>query len=361
MTPQSTPATDDDSLVLSALWGALRVFRVLALVYALWSIWVRHAEMARLDLALMVIGVLSVWTAYMYVSRRRDLRIHVMEMVLASAAVMSTRWFDTPLSATTGDTTIPGVWQNVPVVAIALILGWRGGLIASLVITAVMIAQVGQFDSEPLSNAGLIVMLGTCLGFGADVARTEQAELRRALARQAIHRRGRDIGGESARLGMIAAEQELRLRALVIGMPLPELEVAIAGPVDLRRALDAAVTESATLVASAEPVELDSAKAQEVVAAVEAALDNVRKHAGPQAQAWVVVDDLGADVVVTVRDDGPGVSQDRIAEAAQSGRLGVSSSIKGRIEDLGGRARYLTSPGGGTMVEMWIPKGRAAT
>ena len=84
MTPQSTPATDDDSLVLSALWGALRVFRVLALVYALWSIWVRHAEMARLDLALMVIGVLSVWTAYMYVSRRRDLRIHVMEMVLAS-------------------------------------------------------------------------------------------------------------------------------------------------------------------------------------------------------------------------------------------------------------------------------------
>ena len=135
MTPQSTPATDDDSLVLSALWGALRVFRVLALVYALWSIWVRHAEMARLDLALMVIGVLSVWTAYMYVSRRRDLRIHVMEMVLASAAVMSTRWFDTPLSATTGDTTIPGVWQNVPVVAIALILGWRGGLIASMAAT----------------------------------------------------------------------------------------------------------------------------------------------------------------------------------------------------------------------------------
>lgn len=176
-----------------------------------------------------------------------------------------------------------------------------------------------------------------------------------------IHRRGRDIGGESARLGMIAAEQELRLRALVIGMPLPELEVAIAGPVDLRRALDAAVTDTATVVASADPVELDSAKAQEVVAAVEAALDNVRKHAGPQAHAWVLVDDLGADVVVTVRDDGPGVSQERIAEAARNGRLGVSSSIKGRIEDLGGRARYLTSPGGGTTVEMWIPKGGAAT
>ena len=382
MTPARHP-TDDDSLVLNALWGALRVFRVLALFYALWSIWVRRADMARLDLALAVIAVLAVWTAYMYAARRRDLGAHLVEMCLASAAVMSTRWLDTPLSATTGDTTIPGVWQDVPVVGIALILGWRGGLIASLVMTAVMIAQVGQFDSEPLSNAGLVVMLGTCLGFGADVARTEQAELRRALAKEAevaerdrlarvvhdgvlqalafIHRRGRELGGESARLGIIAAEQELRLRALVVGLPLPDLQMPIAGQVDLRRALDAAVTDSATLVTSAEPVELDSAKAQEVVAAVEAALDNVRKHAGPQAQAWVVVDDLGADVVVTVRDDGTGVSQERITEAARNGRLGVSSSIKGRIEDLGGRARYLPSPGGGTMVEMWIPKGRAAT
>ena len=92
MIPPSTPATDDDSLVLNALWGALRVFRVLALVYALWSIWVRRADMARLDLALGVIGVLAVWTAYMYATRRRDLGVHLVEMVLASAAVMSTRW-----------------------------------------------------------------------------------------------------------------------------------------------------------------------------------------------------------------------------------------------------------------------------
>ena len=55
-----------------------------------------------------------------------------------------------------------------------------------------------------------------------------------------------------------------------------------------------------SLVTSAEPVELEPAKAREVVAAVEAALDNVRKHAGPDAQAWVVVDDLGADSLDTV-------------------------------------------------------------
>lgn len=122
-------ATDDDSLVLNALWGALRIFRVLAWFYALWSIWVRHAEMARLDIALWIIGAIGVWTAYMYAARRRDLTVHLIEIVIASAAVMSTRWIDTPLSATTGDTTIPGVWQNVPVIGVALILGWRGGLL----------------------------------------------------------------------------------------------------------------------------------------------------------------------------------------------------------------------------------------
>ena len=372
-----------DGSVLDALWGAVRVFRVLALVYALWSIWIRHEDMARLDIALVVMGVIAAWTAYMYAAKRRDLGAHLVEMLLASAAVMTTRWIDTPLSATTGDTTIPGVWQNVPIVGIALILGWRGGLIASLVITAVMIAQVGQFDSEPLSNAGLVVMLGTCMGYGADVARREQAELRRALAKEAevaerdrlarivhdgvlqtlafIHRRGLDLGGESARLGIMAAEQERHLRALVIGMPLPELEAALDGPLDLREALEAAVTDSATLVAGAEPVELDPAVAREVVAAVEAALDNVRRHAGPQAHAWVHVDDLGADVVVTVRDDGVGVSQERIDAAAQRGRLGVASSIKGRIEDLGGRASYRSGPGAGTSVEMWIPKGAVST
>ncbi len=366
-------------MVLNALWGALRVFRVLALVYALWSIWIRHADMARLDVALWIMAGLGAWTAYMYAAKRRDLGVHLVEMLIASAAVLSTRWVDTPLSATTGDTTIPGVWQNVPVIGIALILGWRGGLVASLVITAVMIAQVGQFDSEPLSNAGLVIMMGTCLGYGADVARKDHAAYRLALAQQAevaerdrlarvvhdgvlqalafIHRRGMEIGGESARLGSLAAAQEHQLRALVIGAPLPQAAPGGVGPIDLRQALADALPPEATLLASPEPVDLDAAAAHEVIAAVQAALDNVKKHAGPSAQAWVHLDDLGADVVVTVRDNGPGVSADQIAAAAERGRIGIASSVKGRIEDLGGRATYRKAPGGGTLVEMWIPKG----
>jgi Family of unknown function (DUF5931)/Histidine kinase len=39
---------------------------------------------------------------------------------------------------------------------------------------------------------------------------------------------------------------------------------------------------------------------------------------------------------VTVRDDGPGIADGRLAEAAAAGRLGVSNSICGRLRDLGG-------------------------
>jgi len=270
------------------------------------------------------------------------------------------------------------VWQAVPPTALGLILGWRGGLAASLVVGVAMVLTVGRFDVEPIANAGLLVMLGTCVGYGADVARAEQAAVRRALRKQAeiaerdrlartvhdgvlqalafIHRRGLDLGGEAARLGVLAAQQERSLRALATGVPLPELEQALGGPVDLREALKVAVTGTAVLVAPEEPVDLGQRRAQEVTAAVEAALDNVRKHAGPDARAWVLVDDLGSDVVVTVRDNGVGVTEERLAQASGVGRIGVASSIHGRIADLGGRASYLFGPGGGTTVEMWVPK-----
>ena len=376
--PTRREVKEGESLMIGALWGALRVFRILAIVYAAWGAWVRRDDMARPDLALVILLVLAAWSAYMYVVPRRTLGIHLFEAVLTSAAIMATRWVDTPLAAQEGVTTIPGVFQAVPIASLALIGGWRAGLAVSLVMAAVMVAQVGRLDAEPVSNAGLLVMLGISLGYAADIARKEQAALRRALARQAevaerdrlarivhdgvlqalafIHRRGMDLGGEAARLGVLAAQQEHQLRALAAGVPLPELEATVDGPVDLRAVLQVPATGMATLVSPPDPVDIDPIRAREVVAAVEAALDNVRKHAGEGARAWVLIDDLGADLVVTVRDNGVGVSEAVIDEAAARGRIGISSSILGRVEDLGGRATYVFGPGGGTTVEMWFPK-----
>jgi signal transduction histidine kinase len=79
----------------------------------------------------------------------------------------------------------------------------------------------------------------------------------------------------------------------------------------------------------------------------------VNKHAGPQAQAWVVVEDLGTEVLLSIRDDGVGTTEDRLDA---HGHLGVSQSIRGRIADLGGKVTVRTAPGEGTEWEMRVGK-----
>ena len=96
--------------------------------------------------------------------------------------------------------------------------------------------------------------------------------------------------------------------------------------------------------------------ADELAAAVGAALDNVRRHAGVGARAWVLIEDKAKDVTVTVRDNGVGVTAGRLAEAAVSGRIGVASSIGGRMSDLGGTVALDSRPGEGTCVELTVPK-----
>ena len=97
-------------------------------------------------------------------------------------------------------------------------------------------------------------------------------------------------------------------------------------------------------------------KGAEIRAAVVNALDNVVNHAGPGARAYILVEDLGRDVVVSVRDDGIGIPDGRLAEAVAQGRVGVSKSIVGRIESLGGAARLDTEPGAGTEWEFTVPR-----
>jgi signal transduction histidine kinase len=76
---------------------------------------------------------------------------------------------------------------------------------------------------------------------------------------------------------------------------------------------------------------------------------------GEQAPAWVLLERLDDRVVVTVRDVGPGIAAGRLEQAEAEGRLGVSSSIRGRMADLGGSADVVTAPGQGTEWELSLP------
>jgi signal transduction histidine kinase len=115
-----------------------------------------------------------------------------------------------------------------------------------------------------------------------------------------------------------------------------------------------------TVSGPAEPVLLAAGVGPELAAAVAAALDNVAKHAGDAARAWVLVEDLGREVAVSVRDDGPGIPAGRLETAAAAGRLGVASSMRGRVSELGGTMSVHTVPGEGTEIEFRIPRGGQA-
>jgi signal transduction histidine kinase len=60
-------------------------------------------------------------------------------------------------------------------------------------------------------------------------------------------------------------------------------------------------------------------------------------------------------VHVAVRDDGPGIPSGRLEAAAREGRLGVSSSIRGRVSELGGEA-VLSTGSYGTEWELRFPR-----
>jgi signal transduction histidine kinase len=171
-----------------------------------------------------------------------------------------------------------------------------------------------------------------------------------------VRRRGAELGGPAAELGSLAGEQEVALRTLIVTGP-PEQRPLGQGEVTAR--LAALATPRVTVSTPATPVLLPTHTATELVAAVEAALANVRVHVARDAPAWVLLEDLGEQVVVSVRDDGPGIPAGRLAAAEAEGRLGVSRSIQGRIESVGGTARCESGPGLGCEWTFEIPVRRA--
>jgi signal transduction histidine kinase len=185
-----------------------------------------------------------------------------------------------------------------------------------------------------------------------------------------VQRRGAEAGGEAAELGRLAGQQEAALRTLVAATPAGRGPAAATGApgdtaapgdeVDLRALVLPSQVEGVVVSVPAQPVRLEMGAAEELASAVRAALDNVRRHGGERARAWVLVEDEPGLVTVTVRDDGPGIPAGRLDEAAAAGRLGVSQSICGRLRDLGGSADIRSSPGDGTEVELRLPRVAAA-
>ncbi|GAA2506273.1 DUF5931 domain-containing protein [Actinocorallia cavernae] len=387
------------------LWRALAGYRVLTMLYALGLCITTYDQFTRPWIAIGYDAVLAVWTLATLPRVRGAASCTkgflAADLTIALAGVLLTAFADSH-QRIAGGPTLPTIWTGGAVLAFAIKGGWRWAAVASTVVAAANLVERGQLARDTLHSLILVWVASIGIGYVVEVARASERTLARALEIQAatrererlardihdsvlqvlamVKRRGTALGGESAELGRLAGEQEVALRTLVAGGLLPvartaeDTAVPVAeptgpaydegpdgtGPVDLRTLLAPFARDGVSLAEPGAPVPLPPAAARELAAAVGAALDNVRRHAGAGARAWILVEDEPADILVTVRDDGPGIPEGRLAEAEGEGRLGVAQSIRGRLRDLGGSAELISVPGQGTEVELKVPKGALA-
>ena len=125
---------------------------------------------------------------------------------------------------------------------------------------------------------------------------------------------------------------------------------------DVRALIEPLADARITVSGPAAAVLLPPASARALGTATAAAVDNVRRHAGDGARGWVLVEDDGSIVRVSVRDDGAGFGPGRLAVAAAAGRLGVSQSMAGGLREVDGGAIVTSRPGEGTEVDLRVPR-----
>ncbi|UPK73385.1 DUF5931 domain-containing protein [Nocardioidaceae bacterium SCSIO 66511] len=361
------------------LFRALAVLRVVTLLFACGINAVRIDDFDRPVGAAAVIVAMVAWSAlatwlYAKPARRGPLLLGS-DLVVTLVLLRTTPFIATDAMMVEHVSTLTSYWVSVPVLAWAIRWGVRGGLAASVVMCAADVTMRPEVTASTIGNVFLLVLAGLTVGYVATTLRTSarwRADAERRIAAtqererlaRAVHdgvlqvlalmqRRGSEHGGDLAELGRLAGEQEGALRGLIQASA--SERAPVRGRADLVASLGALASATVSVATPARALEAPADFVETVVAVVRACLSNVDVHVGVGAPAWVFLEEDSGSVIVSVRDDGPGIVEGRLEQAAGSGRMGVARSIRGRIDDLGGRADLRTAPGEGTEWEFTIP------
>jgi signal transduction histidine kinase len=369
------------------LWRAAQVFRLLSCIYALGFQIAINSDLRHPATAWVLFAVLIGWSAACAVAYLRGFGrrptwviaeiIVVVLLMWSNRVVASSHW------AAENQTWPTTLWATNPTISAALQFGAGGGMLTGLVVMVSNFAVKNYFTLDMSHNATLVIELsiGLAVGMAARTARLAHEELQRAaqlsaaleererLSRQVhdgviqvlalVTKRGHEIGGATSELAELASEQERALRRWLSSFSEADLDRdGDTQSIDLRTLLRRRESDRVSMSLPGTPVALERGVAAELDAAIGNALDNVRWHAGSDARAFVLLEDLGDSVTVSIRDDGVGIAAGRLEEAASEGRLGISKSIVGRMTSLGGRAELRTDAGDGTEWELCVPRRR---
>ncbi|REH49847.1 signal transduction histidine kinase [Kutzneria buriramensis] len=374
------PGISPDDDPATPFWRGLIVLRIVTWAFALGSIWLNAHTFAVAWAGWLVAGVMTVWTGvltFFYVTPPGRLpQLVIADLVLNTVLMLSSVPIVGPAQLQGGAQTITTLWSAAVPVGGAIYGGRYWGLLFGGITAVANVLPRGYFNIYLAEDTVLLIGVSFVVGVATEATRNSADRVRQALRTEAataererlarsihdgvlqvlarVRKRGLEVGGEAAEIAELAGEQEIALRSLIASGP---LESTVDGDTDLRQWLQLMATPSISVAAPATPVLVPQVTAGELAAAVREALSNVDKHAGSAARAWVLLEDLGGEVVLSVRDDGVGIADGRLAAAEAEGHLGVSQSIRGRIADLGGTVELTTAPGEGTEWELHVPTG----
>ncbi|MFI2281517.1 MacS family sensor histidine kinase [Nocardia beijingensis] len=377
-TDRSTAELRSADVATTPLWRAAQALRLVTLLYAVGQQIASAPYYTNQRLSWVLIALMAVWSGasaimlsqwhFPEVARLRTWvvigdHVVVIGLMAATRLVADYGWYH-------GHQTLPTtLWATNAVIGAAILRGPFAGVLSGALIAAVSLTVRDQWGEDVWADATVpvLVSVGLALGLAANTARRAQdqleqavrltaaAEERERLSREVhdgvlqvlsyIKRRGSEIGGPAEELALRAGEQEVALRVLITEQA--DHRDAGGAEVDLRPLLTAQSTPTVSVSTPGDPVPVGRWMANEIASAVATALSNVELHAGPDARAYVLLEDTGDELVISVRDDGVGIPPGRLAEAEAEGRMGVSRSIVGRIAALGGSADLLTEIDGG--------------
>ncbi|MCC2593419.1 DUF5931 domain-containing protein [Tessaracoccus sp. OS52] len=361
-----------------------RAFNVLVLVRGILTL---HAVVHNLALVLptapnplgVVVAtvVIAGWTFFASWRLRspggRTRGMFVADLLVTLAVVAST-----PLVVEPGSSSLSlaGLWMTGSSLFLAVLSSRRWAFLSASSVSVVYLLVSPEITLTRL-NLVLVMLvatftLGELMGqFKASITEQERERIRTvALAERErlsrivhdgalqvlalVEREGPSLGPRGIRLAALARESESQLRTL-----LRDREIVEEDPealVDLAAALDKYQSARVTVSTMAGQVMVPRMVVDEVEATLVEALKNVEKHAGPDAEAWVLLDqETDDEVILWVRDNGQGMSAAEVTDASIRGRMGIKDSIVGRMSALGGSAMLKSSPGLGTEWELRFP------
>ncbi len=384
--PAPVDIVGSETVLVISLLRALSVFRWATLAWACLGVALSRSLLSRPALAMAGLAVAAAYTLYLEVTSRVAPRrlaatpILALELVLGMGLLL----LDGAVYDPARGQSLPWAWPAAGIAAAGIARGTRAGLAAAAAVSAVSVyTEVVVLDrftgsaqaAQVMSKVGLWLLVGALAGALTSRLRRAERLISVARARDELARELHDgvlqtlaiiqRRSDDHRLVGLARDQENSLRGFLSD------ERVLASGVDARSHVLETELESALRQVAADseqryPLSIEVIVAAdcppiptETVAALAGAVGEAVTNASKHGRAdRVTVYAEPADhphpsapgLFVSVKDNGAGFAADEVQEG-----LGLSRSIRARIEEVGGTVDVQSRPGRGAELTLRVP------